>query len=72
VGLDLPIQELAAYVARTVGYQGGIDYDISKPDGTKQKLLDTSLIESFGWSPEIPLYYGLQSTYEDFLKYHTA
>jgi GDP-L-fucose synthase len=71
-GLDLPIRELAAYVSRTVGYQGGITYDTSKPDGTKQKLLDTSLIESFGWSPKIPLYYGLQSTYEDFLKYHTA
>jgi GDP-L-fucose synthase len=50
-----------------VGYEGSIKWDTSKPNGTPQKLLDTSKINSLGWSPKISLVEGVTSTYEWFL-----
>ena len=63
-GEDLTIAELAALVARIVGYQGRISYDSSKPDGTPRKLLDVSRIRALGWHARIPLEAGIASTYE--------
>jgi len=63
-GEDLTIAELAALVARIVGYQGRISYDASKPDGTPRKLLDVSRIRALGWQARIPLEAGIASTYE--------
>jgi GDP-L-fucose synthase len=65
-GTDVTIAELAALVARTVGYEGRIEYDPSKPDGTPRKLLDCSRLNSLGWRPSMPLEQGLRDAYADF------
>jgi GDP-L-fucose synthase len=64
VGEDLTIAELAALVARVVGYSGRIVFDPSRPDGTPRKLLDVSRIHALGWYAQIPLERGIASTYE--------
>lgn len=69
-GEDLTILELAKLIAKTVGYQGRIVTDPSKPDGTPRKLTDISLLRSTGWQPKIGLVDGLRRTYEDFLAKH--
>ena len=66
-GEDVSISDLAAKVAEVVGYNGEIQNDPSKPDGTPRKLLDISLIRATGWEPSIPLKEGIFLTYEDFL-----
>lgn len=66
-GYDVTIRELAELVARTVGYEGGILNDTSKPDGTPRKLMDSSLIASLGWEATTTLEDGLRVAYEDFL-----
>lgn len=65
-GSDLTIKELAAMMAKTVGFSGEILFDSSKPDGTPQKLLDCSQLFALGWRPKISLEQGLATTYEDF------
>ncbi len=64
VGEDLTIAELAALVARVVGYGGAIVYDRSRPDGTPRKLVDVSRIHALGWRARIPLEQGIRETYE--------
>jgi GDP-L-fucose synthase len=66
-GKDTSILELANLISEIVGYKGLIKWDTSKPNGTPRKLLDTSKINSLGWSPKIPLVEGITSTYEWFL-----
>ena len=66
-GEDVSISELAQLIAKVVGYDGMIIYDVEKPDGPKQKLLDTSLINSLGWKAETKLNEGLNITYQDYL-----
>ena len=68
VGHDLTISELAQKIMKTVGYNGLIDFDDSKPDGTPQKLMDNSIITNLGWQPNIDLDAGLINTYDEFLK----
>ena len=70
VGEDVTIRELAELVGETVGYQGRLDWDASKPDGTPRKLMDTSLLAAFGWRPQISLREGLRSTYDWYLGHH--
>ena len=67
VGEDIAIRDLADLIARTVGYEGKITTDPSKPDGTPRKLMDTSRINAMGWSPKISLEDGLQDAYRCFL-----
>lgn len=67
-GEDVSIRELATMVANTVGFQGQLQFDETKPDGTPQKLLDVSRIRSVGWRPAISLSDGVKSTYEWFLQ----
>jgi GDP-L-fucose synthase len=50
-----------------VGFEGEIDWDSSKPDGTPRKLLDVSRLEALGWKPTIALEQGIKSTYEWFV-----
>lgn len=64
VGEDVSIRELAELVARTVGYEGTLTQDSSKPDGTPRKLLDVSRLNSLGWKARIPLERGVAETYE--------
>ncbi|MBM7785654.1 GDP-L-fucose synthase family protein [Tenggerimyces flavus] len=63
VGEDLPIKELAELVAEIVGYEGTLEWDTSKPDGTPRKLLDVSRLHALGWTAEIPLQQGIRETY---------
>ena len=65
-GEDLPIRELAEKVAATVGYDGVIEWDTTKPDGTPRKLLDVSRLAALGWRARIGIDEGLASTYADF------
>lgn len=67
-GQEVTIREAALMVAETVGYQGSIACDSSKPDGTPRKLLDTSLLNGLGWRAGIALREGLASTYRQFLQ----
>ncbi|HSU85719.1 MAG TPA: GDP-L-fucose synthase [Chthoniobacterales bacterium] len=65
-GTDLTIRELAELICEVVGFDGGLKFDATKPDGTPRKLLDISKIESIGWKPTIPLREGVARTYEWF------
>lgn len=62
-GIDFSIRELAEAIAKVVGYSGEIKWDVSKPDGAPQKLLDSDRIRSFGWRPKVTFEEGLKSTY---------
>jgi GDP-L-fucose synthase len=66
-GKDISILELSNLISEAVGYEGSIKWDTSKPNGTPRKLLDTSKINSLGWSPKISLVEGVSTTYEWFL-----
>ena len=65
-GEDVTIKELAETVARVTDFQGVLEWDSSKPDGTPQKLLDTTRINKLGWKPTISLERGIRDTYEWF------
>ena len=66
-GEDVTIAELAALVRDVVGFEGGIELDGSKPDGTPRKLMDVTKITGLGWKPKISLADGIRSTYRWFL-----
>lgn len=65
VGHDISILELAQLVSRTVGYEGRIEHDLTKPDGTPRKLMDVSKLHGFGWKARISLEEGVQAVYEE-------
>ncbi len=67
-GEDCTIRELAELVKITVGFNGDIVFDPTKPDGTPRKLLDVSRLHKLGWRHKTSLEEGLVKTYEDFLK----
>ncbi|MFY9325545.1 MAG: GDP-L-fucose synthase [Candidatus Nanopelagicales bacterium] len=67
-GEEVAIKQLAELVRQVVGFEGEIKWDSSYPDGTPQKLLDSSKILKLGWKPEIALAEGLASTYNWFLE----
>ncbi len=67
VGEDVSIAELATLIKETVGFQGELKFDPSKPDGTPRKLLNISRLKSLGWSPKTTLAEGIKSTYAWFL-----
>ncbi|MEZ5364645.1 MAG: GDP-L-fucose synthase [Bryobacterales bacterium] len=66
-GEDVTIRELAEIVAGVVDYQGAIEFDSSKPDGTPRKLLDISRLRALGWKPKIPLEHGIRTLYRWYL-----
>lgn len=67
-GEDITIAEFARVVAKTVGYEGAITFDTSKPDGTPRKLLDVGRLADLGWRASTPLKDGMQKAYQSFLK----
>ena len=67
-GKEISIRELAALVARTVGYEGEIRWDASRPNGTPRKLLDVSKAAALGWTYRTELADGIRLAYEDFLR----
>jgi GDP-L-fucose synthase len=64
---DIRIRDLAVLIKGIVGYQGEIEYDRSKPDGTPKKLLDVSRMRALGWEARTSLEEGIKITYEFFL-----
>ena len=68
-GEDVTIRELAEMIAKTSGFQGRLVFDSTKPDGTPQKLLDTSRLTDLGWKPKITLQTGIEQTYEWFKRH---
>jgi len=68
-GIDCTIKELTETVAKVVGYQGEIQWDTTKPDGSPRKLMDVSRLERLGWKAKVSLEEGLTATYEWFLAY---
>ena len=65
---DVSIKDLVNKLVKIIGYEGNINYNLSKPDGVFRKLMDSSLIESLGWKASINLDDGLALTYTDYLK----
>lgn len=64
-GEDISIMDLAILIKRTIGYEGEIINDLTKPDGTPRKLLDVSLINSLGWKSKISLDLGINEVYQN-------
>tara|TARA_B100000242_G_scaffold294365_1_gene276788 strand:+ start:2225 stop:3193 length:969 start_codon:yes stop_codon:yes gene_type:complete len=67
-GIDLSIAQLASKIAEVVEFQGKINFDKSKPDGTPRKLLDITKLKNMGWHPLTGLKEGLGLAYNEFLK----
>ncbi len=67
-GEDCTIKELAELIKKTVAFEGEIEYDRTKPDGTPRKLMDPSRLRNLGWKHKTLLEEGLKKTYEDFVK----
>ena len=63
-GTDISIRELAEMIQSVVGFDGHIELDSDKPDGTPRKLLDTKRLSVLGWTPTIQLRSGIEATYE--------
>ena len=66
-GDDVTIRELAQSIGQVVGYTGSISFDISKPDGTPRKWMDSSRLNALGWEPKVNLMDGLARAYQDFV-----
>lgn len=66
-GKELSIKELTELVARVVGYEGRIEWDTGKPNGTPRKLLDVSKAAKLGWTYQTELEDGIRLSYADFL-----
>ncbi len=66
-GEDLPIEELSKLVCTIIGFNGGLVFDSSKPDGTSRKLLDIVRINRMGWVPHTSLLQGISKSYRDML-----
>jgi len=69
-GVDLTIKDLALLIKKTVGYEGNLVFDSTKPDGTPRKLMDVSKLHNLGWKHQIDLEEGIKLAYEDFLEKH--
>ena len=71
-GIDISIGDLARLVMKTVGYEGELSFDASKPDGTPRKLTDISKITATGWAPRIAIEEGVSMAYQSFLDEQAA
>jgi GDP-L-fucose synthase len=67
-GEDVEIRELATMIQKTVGFQGEIIWDSTKPDGTPRKIMDVNKIRGMGWKPKIDLESGIRGAYDWYLK----
>jgi GDP-L-fucose synthase len=68
-GSEVSIRELATTIAEVVGYDAGLVFDASKPDGTPRKLMDSSVLHAMGWNNVRPLRDGIAQTYADWLNH---
>lgn len=69
MGKDLTIAELAVLMKRSIGFEGDVVFNATKPDGTLKKLLDVSKLRNMGWKPTIPLEEGIKMTYDWFVEH---
>ena len=67
-GKDITIKKLAENIAKVTGFKGKIEFDTTKLDGPKRKLMDSARLNSLGWCPKIDLEQGIKQTYEDYCK----
>ncbi len=67
-GSDITIRELAELIAQVTGFDGRIEFDPTRPDGTPLKRMDVSRLSALGWKPRIGLRAGIESTYRGFLE----
>lgn len=67
-GIDCTIRELAETVANVTGFQGRLEFDVTKPDGTPRKLMDVSRLADLGWKASISLEDGLRGAYQWYLE----
>jgi GDP-L-fucose synthase len=67
-GEEISIRDLARVIADVVGFEGTIEWDPTKPDGTPRKILDSSRIRGLGWEPKVHLTEGIRHAYEWFLE----
>jgi GDP-L-fucose synthase len=65
-GQEISISDLAHLIAEIVGFDGSIDHDLSQPDGTPRKMLDSSRLHALGWKPRWELREGIADAYEWF------
>jgi GDP-L-fucose synthase len=66
--VELTIKDLALAVGNAVGYEGSIEFDASKPDGSPRKLMDSHRLRSLGWQPTVSLADGLAHAYAHFVE----
>ena len=71
-GEDLTIEALARLVMEVVGFEGALEKDLTKPDGTPRKLMSADRLRALGWSPKIGLREGLEDAYSWFLHHQAA
>ncbi len=69
IGKDLTILQLAEMIKNTVGFEGNIEWDTNKPDGTPQKLLNVEKINGYGWKPKITMQEGIAKIYQNYILY---
>ena len=69
-GFEISIRELAEKIKNTVGYNGEVDFDLNKPDGTPRKLINSTIINKLGFKTKISLNDGLKRTYSDYLSFN--
>jgi len=68
MGEDFSIGELAETLKKVIGFGGEIEFDSSKPDGSPRKLMDSSKLNSLGWTSKVKLESGLTLTYKNYLQ----
>ena len=66
-GSDVTIAELAKVIGEVVGYKGKAAFDVSKPDGSPRKLMNSMLLSKLGWQPQVDLHIGMSNAYAEFL-----
>ena len=66
-GNDVTIRELAELIMDIVGVHAQLEFDVSKPDGMPQKLMDVSRLNGAGWKAKVSLEEGIQKTYQYFV-----
>ena len=71
-GQEISISDLAGLIADVVGFQGMISHDLSKPDGTPRKILDSSRLHQMGWKPRWQLRDGIADAYAWFVEHHDS
>jgi GDP-L-fucose synthase len=69
-GKDLTINELAITIKKVTKFEGKIQFDSTKPDGSPRKLMNSSRLNYLGWRPKTDLDFGLNQAYQDFLLHH--